>query len=68
MKWMIIIGLLCAGCASGRSYDREHRPPPRPVHGWTTNGGTWQDLGGGIVVVQPGPYSESRDRQTLIMQ
>ena len=62
---------LLMGCASGPSRDR-HQQPPRPVHGWTTNGGTWQDLGGGIVVVQPPPvntYSNPQGRgpSTTIM-
>ena len=67
----LLLGL-AMGCAGGGEYARDHQPPPRPVHGWTTNGGSWQDLGGGMVVVQPPPvntYSnpQGRGSSTTIM-
>ena len=69
MKWMIIIGLLCAGCASRGPYaayetDERGQPPPRPVHGTTIDGrGTWQDLGGGMISIR-----DTRTGQTTTIQ
>ncbi|WP_447600246.1 hypothetical protein [Nitrospira sp. Nam80] len=44
-------------------------PPPRPTFGMTSTGGTWQDLGGGMIQVQPSVIERSQGaKSTIIME
>lgn len=64
MRGLLIIGLVVLAACSHRPYDGERRatPPPRPTEGFTSKGGTWTDVGGGMTVIQKnGPQGRSSE-------
>jgi hypothetical protein len=70
MRQIILIGvgltmLVVAGCShryDPYGYEAQSPTPPRPVNGYTSKGGTWTDLGGGMTVIQ---HNDGRRSEVL---
>lgn len=49
-------------------YGNYNGDPPRRSSGTTSDGGSWQDLGGGMILVQPSHAGDRGGQQTIILQ